>query len=958
MKKYIYTILAIGTVFLFTACADELKNQFTAKNVGEEIIFGGRATYELNESNGKKNAPATRTVYTGTFLNAKGETWKEGDGTKYEGIHWVSGDKVRIFCEDAKGTTVADYNVNVSNKDNATGSAELSKIGNVGLQWGDATEYDFYAVYPSPHQYPLKDDGAIDANVDGSVLNNSTTITGTIPVVQTPLKRESDGNGNYTFAPRMEYAYMVAHQHIKDANKTNAEIYLNFAPIATAVEIELYNGITGYEANLSTLELTNILISAKTSGTKICGDFVADLKKLTEAETGSGIFTGIPANFVTDGASTYEQITIPMFSDGLYGTPTPLAPGKSVKFTLFMLPNQDVNDLNITIQGAKGTATGTTSNINIKVNKKTYLKQMPITNAVMPFDQSRWVTYLPDNAYLKGLSIPGAGGAASGYIYADNAGETGNNAYLEQSLEIDELWTQGIRCFEFTVDKVASGISLGSSNVICNKQNTGKTLDYCITEVTKLLAKNPKEFAMVIITYQDANGWNQRDESTGAITETRDPATFMSQLNAYWKDLTLPTSIDPDIELKKALYTTDLTIATARGKLFCIARPTSNGEDNYAKIELTTDQSWVGRNVTKINSTTYENPLAIPTVSESTILVIHGWGALKDKWYARGFTECIYHRGNGWSTFREALTVDQCRNAMGWNVDRPGRPFDTSSNKDDVFTTLGGNDYYAGNGGKNYYPASRTKTSDITELKNNVNFYYTTVSSNELKAQGAWVQEWARVSPETKTYTITSTSNYVKWLESISEKKNHISDCLNRALNKEEEDNTIYINSLCGYYITDNVEKSIYPNSLTDFNIKMDNYETGNFWNLQTVYVAQPNKLSTMSSDAGMCGDIATFAKDINDYFYDLLKSTTEATTYEPGPMGIILMDRVSAKKEDNGSKIPSIIIANNFQHVLPSAPVTKLAIPRDPDGYNEENGDKFAAPAKRNAKGDGIVWE
>ena len=952
MKKYIYTILAIGTVFLFTACADELKNQFTAKNVGEEIIFGGRATYELNESNGKKNAPATRTVYTGTFLNAKGETWKEGDGTKYEGIHWVSGDKVRIFCEDAKGTTVADYNVNVSNKDNATGSAELSKIGNVGLQWGDATEYDFYAVYPSPHQYPLKD-GAIDANVDGSVLNNSTTITGTIPVVQTPLKRESDGNGNYTFAPRMEYAYMVAHQHIKDANKTSNEIYLNFTPIATAVEIELYNGITGYEENLSTLELTNVLISAKTSGTKICGDFVADLKKLTEAETGSGIFTGIPANFVTDGANTYEQITIPMFSDGLYGTPTPLAPKKSVKFTLFMLPNQDVNDLNITIQGAKGTATGTTSNINIKVNKKTYLKQMPITNAVMPFDQSRWVTYLPDNAYLKGLSIPGAGGAASGYIYDDNAGETGNNAYLEQSLEIDELWTQGIRCFEFTVDKVADGSSLGSSEVRCNNQKTTKTLDFCVTEVTRLLAANPKEFAMVIITYQDAKGWNERNESTGAIDdETRNPATFMSQLNDYWSKLTLPASTDPDITLKKALYTTDLTIATARGKLFCIARPTSNGEDNYAKIVR---ESWRPQlaTYTRMASTTYENPLPVQKVTEPTILVIHGWGALKDKWYARGFTECIYHRGNGNNAFRNGLAVEQCRNAMGWNADRPGRPFDTSNDGGDAFVTLGGNDYY---GEKNYYPAPTTTTAKkTTDIELNPNFYYTVVNSNAQISNGAWVQEWARVSPETKTYKITSTSNYVKWLESISEKENHISDCLNRALNRKEEDNTIYINSLCGYYITENVEKSIYPNSLTDFNIEYT--KVSNIFGADPIYVT-PKKLSTMSSDAGMCGDIANFAKHINEYFYDLLKSTTEATTYKPGPMGIILMDRVSAEKEDNGSKIPSIIIANNFQHVLPSAPVTKLAIPRDPDGYNEENGDKFAAPAKRDAKGDGIVWE
>ena len=247
MKKYIYATLVAGAALFLVGCSDDEMEQVSIKQPGEEITFGGRAGFEVS---GDEANVKTRTVYTGNVWTEKDET---GATKSYEGVNWISGDKVRIFCNEANGTKVADYTVNATNTDAITGTEKhevgLTKIGNVGLQWSNATKYEFFAVYPSPHQYPLNSDNSINQTFADGVLNNSTTVSGTIPTVQTPLKRV-DNDGNYVFAPRMEYAYMVARQQFSSLNNSSA-VNLNFTPIATAVEIELYNGITGFNDDLA-----------------------------------------------------------------------------------------------------------------------------------------------------------------------------------------------------------------------------------------------------------------------------------------------------------------------------------------------------------------------------------------------------------------------------------------------------------------------------------------------------------------------------------------------------------------------------------------------------------------------------------------------------------------------------------------------------------------------------------
>ena len=892
-KKFLYTALA-GVSLILSGCSEDLvseSTQATEKHFGEEILFGGSASYNVN--GGTKNG--TRTVYGGYV-----------QGAEEEPVYWVSTDEVRLYCPEAAIKT-ADYGV--SSADGKQASTGLDKKGDVGLQWGNPTgKHTFYGVYPIPTDNSLKE---------------GTTLTGNIPNIQIANKVETSGNST-TYQPNMDYAYMVARTEVTNPNTIGNEVYMKFTPIATAVEIELTLPTGNNEIELRQVNLTS-------KDHYLSGDFSANLENMALPKDGSVKYATVCPNNITYGNNVSKSVGISLVN----GNETlKLTAGKTVKMTIFMLPstngaddNDAINDLKITLISNSGQKKeGQLNGISIKKSKKTYMHSISLKGE-FTYNQAEWLKYVENSKKLNSLSIPGAGGASSGNIYGQD-GDNNVDNYLEQSLSIENLWKTGIRCFEFTVDKHSTDNgNIGEVNVYCNNQNTNLKLDDCVSKVKTLLGSYPEEFAMVIITYQQQSGWNKRN-SDGTVNQTRNPATWMQQLNTYWDKLEMPTGT------KKALYHQDKTVEEARGSLFCIARPTSNGEDNYAVITM---EKWkpVLKIYDRIASTTYASTIETPVVTDPNILVIHGWGALKDKWYARGFTDCIYHRGNGWSVFQSALGVEQCKTAMGYNANRPGRPFDTASKKSDQITTLSTGNWYS------KVDATKGKTTDL-ELESN--FYYSTVCQEHATPQSnaAWVQEWARVSKATVVYTIKKASSdtssdgqYVKWIESKSEKEKDILECLEKALD-DASGNVIYINSLCGYYITDDVPKSIYPNSLTDYNIGLKSSS------LSGKYIV-PAELSTLSSDAGMCGDIANFASDMNSYFLTQLQTKLNADNRLAGSTGIVLMDRVS--NTGAGAEIPSIIIANNF------APEYNEITPTVPNSTVEED------DAVLSREGVNIVW-
>ena len=920
-KNYIFMVLAVGTVML-TSCSDELMNDDKGgfSKPGDGIVFGANAGFELDED--EANNVKTRTIYTG-------ETYTEG-GKTFEKIHWIAGDQVSIYCNEASGSLkTLDYEVTAQNTGiDGSASENYHKTGlkpvnaESGLQWGTGN-HTFYSVYPA-------------TEIEYNATEKTATVTGTVLDVQTP-KEITLNNKLWTVKPNMDYAYMIAKTTANPDNTSSVK--LQYMPIVTAVEVTLFKST---DVKVPTINLSNIIVRS-TNKTPIYGHFTVDVAEMTDSNN-DGYADGIPAVTNISEANTNYMINIPMYGDyDNNGTneALPFENGQSLTFTVFMLNNTDLNSLEISLQGIQGTKTAKFSGdgFNIQKNKKTYMRDVRLPEDLSPFDQSSWIKYLEDNAIVRTLSIPGAGGAASSALAAGGTTTIGGQTIefdmiRQQTLSISDLWKKGVRCFEFAIDiDGTDSYNMGDNHIICAGVSTSVELQTAVNEVVDLLQNNPEEFAMVILTYETAGGFGE----LGNVG--RNPATFMKELDGYWGTVTTACS---NKGLEAALYTpSTATVGASRGKLFCIARPTSIHED-YGDDVL---QSGKGTNSLN-NSIPSWTDLEIANYP-SNVLVIHGWGSLKDKWQQRGYSK--------YSLRKTASTGESYDN-------KPGRPFDVSHMTYNSISS--GNDDPLWKG-KHWNGGNLPVTSDytITPANLNANFYYDVKpGSSDAVSNGAWVQEWARVSNFAGTSNddilqynyiedshslfgaswVTAEADAYYWANSYDEKLTRVKETLDYSINKKIKENEVtnvtFINSLCGYFITQDYDNSLTPCRLTDRNITDNTNLTGS------------------SAVAGMGGDIAAFAAKINQDFYEYVLTKADENGHLSGSFGIVLMDRVSNVETDPGSLIPGIIVANNFQtsQVTP-APAVALSMPRSE--YDPQNDGAPAAKTRSNG-GFTVTWE
>ena len=860
----IFTLLA-SLALVLTACQDDdFGKKYSPANVGDDIIFGGTSGY-VDEG---------RTQY--------------GDKTKTgTEIKWYTGDQVRIYCAQATGGTdnYCDYGVV------EVGSSETSlrSSSDNSLKWGDATTHTFYGVYPSPGQL-LGDSSDPESSVaSGKLSLNANTLTGFLPNNQTPwggavvTEEEYNGSTLYRVQPAMRYAYMTTKS---TAQLSAGHASLTFEPIVTAVEIILkntsWNSYTDIDGNTNegAVNISNIEAFSISSSNIICGEFTTDIDKIFNNDNN--------ATTVLSTDNDYKTVFIPANIEELKY-------GDYVSFTAFMMLNgeETLKDITVSIITQAGTKVANISRKDgfeiVQAKKKNFIKNIPLNLGSVRKDVSgaNWIKHIPDTytdngatkyTLVKDLSIPGAGGAASANLFPDN------KTFAQQSLTIAQQWAQGIRCFEFAVDRAGAtsgnaNSGLGAEYVLCAGRATNKTLKNAVDEVVACLDKSPDEFAMVIITYENLDGWG------GATNYPRDPATFMSQLKTFWNNFSSKTALyDP----------ANTTVANARGKLFCIARPTSAYLDDRAAIKD-------GTTVKNIDLTPTAGALNVATGNcHEDILVVNGWGSLKDKWEARGYTSNVFERGTA------------SVNVKNGDDGKPGRPFDVSTMTYKRYFDWGSlSTKYDWDGNE---PDPADYTPQVTSVRKNpvANFYYGTQAGVASSVPNtAWVQEWARVSPNDAKLEIFGTKptdpkegdSYmnVYWAPTIGEKEQRIEETLNCAIDKSLPGVNLYINSLCGYFIDlDLAEESIKPFYRTD-------YSGGGKSGKSSI-------LTLRSEYAGMEGDIDTYAKYINNYFYNLLLEKKASGKLSGNGCGIVLMDRVSNNKKENagGYYIPQLIWSNN----------------------------------------------
>lgn len=832
-KTYKFMAALFGMAILMAACTKDetLQPQFTPAAVGDEILFGARAGFE----NGN---PDSRTVYSGETYEI---TNSDGSKTKFERIDWVDMeegsntlyDQIEIYCDLAQ--TRAHYDV-YNNKEAGEQNdyAYLRKQeGEAALQWANNDEHTFYAMYPSSKMF-ADANGAITV-VQGVEIDEDGMMHGEIPVSQPGTVVNATAT-NKVINPDMRYAYMAAKTTTTpQATDSSQGVNLTFVPVVTAVQIQFTLSETATNGSASqSIDITDLQVE----GTGIAGDFKANLASWSG--TGYPVCT---AEHVTD------VITMPLSEK------VTMKAGETLTFTVFMSPTAKLSNLKV-----KFTSSGVFQSRTLKAADgenfikpfcKNRLKNVALPAAGVTYDLSKWMEQLDNKFTMKRLSLPGTGGSFS-YNY------TGSNAdyYAEQhtgsttaadgttpaKMDFNAQWNAGIRAFEIVSDRASHWLwdtaeSLGGANITCNKTSVSITIATAMSELIKKV-KNTNECAVVVFTYQP-------EASLGDVGKERNCSKYASSLQMWYDAL---SADDKKVFMK---YTPNLELGPKGSELATGTTTDGTGARGHIMVLVRMNQ--------KHEKDSGSFTTACTTLSSCPFVVIDGCGTAKDRWGARGYK--IKTGGN------EYPMLDQSNSHSDYTT-TDGTAYDSSMIIESYMTSnVLGFDTYTDEGGYDTYTSG-----DYTVMRpmggdyNLLNFEFETDDANVK----VWFQEWQRVCE-------TATTSNPYWFASKEEKLDNAEQTFIKAIN-DSTGNTIYINSLCGFYISGTPSDS--------------------------------GSLSTGSTYGGSGGNIAGLAAYMNPEFSDFVaKSGFEQTT---GPTGIILMDRVVS-----GMEVIGKIISNNYKFSL-----------------------------------------
>lgn len=498
MKTYRFYIMTLALSFLFAGCSEDELTKGSGAKVGDEVQFG------LSLSN-----LDTRTVY--------------GDETSTGfPIYWVNGDKVRVASPQClSGRNSAEYEIAVANP-NQNYATSMTKTGDVGVQWGDADEADFYSIYPSSASTKLEVSG--------------NTVTTTLHVDATQFASTTD-NGTSYYAQPAEMGNVVMYAK-STAKKTDPAVELRYIPFSTVLEFEI-NAPDKIEVAGQQTEITiqSLTLSAPT-GTTIAGDFGFN-------------FDGPSITPVTGGSNS---ITLHFLDNNQYTTV--LSTTKTtLKAKMCLMPiSGNLAGWKIEVNTSAGTFSKTLTESD-KDGKKTDLVAGQVHKIKLPklnyasdewvYSLDSWIPTLPDytNIYLSEISLPGAW----------YAGAPTSDGY-QNTDTISTLWKLGIRAFGFECRSMSRTAHSNPARIVLS--GTGSkalttnayigTTDYIAPRI-KTIADNIKddEYGVLVLSYADGGEGGTRDKDYSFfLAGVKNEIDQSGATNIYSEEITPNTTIE------------------------------------------------------------------------------------------------------------------------------------------------------------------------------------------------------------------------------------------------------------------------------------------------------------------------------------------------------------------------------------------------------------------------------
>ena len=869
MKKYINIFAVLAMALFVGSCEDELEQEFEPVQIvpGEEILFG--ACYRPVSADKAPADRITRTEYGETNADNK---WIE--------INWIpKEDRMLIASPQSAGAArgVAEYMVKASEDSEIDGGAsvvtELVRTGAAGLQWSNATEYDFYAVYPSVNQ--LKESVADGA--ESCSLSKDGLLSGYLPTEQFWTEVKSTNN-RYIFLPNMDYAYMVAKTNYT-INKVDEEgvafmgepINLDFESLVTALQFEIKAGDLNLNNSTEDNHISIISVALfSQSGQQLAGDFVYDIKKNGTKGT------------VSKGNTTNSQV-IQKF-EGLNITLSNESTS-ALDLTFFLLPsveNYASGDLRLQIMyEVNGTPQIKTATIGTEIpaRVKRYFSNVKLPAISGEVDASKWFQALNPNVLVSQVSIPVAANT-----FANSSYGVTDTYRKQQTLKIDSMWNFGVRGFEMVNTTDGEGIGVAATE-LGNMVASEKVQSSAGTFVNNVKLLRNKQLAS--FTYDDKGTIVSGDPlillcTYAATTDGYNPARYIQNLFASLDALEGSKYNGTDLKIDQNTFvqlTSNSTVKDVMGKICVIIRAADDErwatetKAQYDPYQLYENTEGAIINTTEISKygLTYSLPSLISSDWWKKVLLISDWGT--DSWDS-------WHRRFGEAGFYYCATTATNYDALG----------DRRKSKDKMEAYIIGEE-----------------TSMPDDAPKTRQYYY----PHDLSNKGtAYVQDMVRIAKTKiskdfeKTITTnifggTKTYNYtVTWPASLDEKKKAIDGLFKKSVATKGGSSTdsIYINNLSGYFIVEQgYDVSWYPA-----------YKVGTYnWR---------GRFEEIFPDNSKGGDYAECAKTLTEYVYDILSGKNDMASggkLDEGPWGLIMMDYIGTATKSK--ELVNLIVKNNF---------------------------------------------
>ena len=450
------------------SCIEESNFNNVTPAPGKEVQFSANL-----------GTPKTRTLYGAEVNNAVK-------------VNWVNGDVISVYGTDC-AIKQSDYAVqaNTAATPNGTGqnfADDLVKTGAAGIQWGENSTSDFYAVYPAS---------------TGDIVEAGTSVV--VPMtIETQQYNSFKVNGNtiqgipYNVNSNkygMQNAVMYAHT---TASTNDEQVNLRFTPFSTVLKftIPTWKLVNSEGTELSATNQKLILNSITlTAPYEIAGEFDLTLTG-TNAEATYG--------------TSYSITILP--SEQIAWTY-----GNSLEFSVFTIPVDDkllsedwtvdvkvstANEVVIksfslapTVTEAEGTDGKKYNPAALTIGQihEIQLAKGFAVESVWTYDEATWISTIPRNVYIADLSLPGA-------WYCTNGD-------YQKTTNLATQYSKGIRAFNIDCRLTYKSGSSGEMDLYCagtekssagRITNEGTTVLSALKQISEQISES--EYVVAVLT--------------------------------------------------------------------------------------------------------------------------------------------------------------------------------------------------------------------------------------------------------------------------------------------------------------------------------------------------------------------------------------------------------------------------------------------------------------------------